>query len=130
MFNEPKISPWGEVNYCDTLCPGVFLVSTPSHGGSMVAREMEEFLSPAARRCGERHNSFLCFEEDAAEAVVLRELLDKQLWSIPDRIKDKATFEESINKSLQEYHPDYWRSRENGRENLAPAKIAPTHDER
>ena len=28
MFHAPKSSPWGEVQSCETLCPGVFLVST------------------------------------------------------------------------------------------------------
>ena len=32
MFHAPKSSPWGEVQSCETLCPGVFLVSTASHG--------------------------------------------------------------------------------------------------
>lgn len=130
MFATPKNSLWGEVDYCDTLSPGVFLVSTDSHGGVMVSKEIEEFLSPAARKCGERYNGFLCFEEDCAEAVVFRELLDKKLWDIPDRIKDKAAFEESINKTLREYHPDYWRSREHGRIQVPPAKQGPVLTER
>ena len=41
MFHAPKSSPWGEVQSCETLCPGVFLVSTASHGGTMVANEVE-----------------------------------------------------------------------------------------
>ena len=45
MFHAPKSSPWGEVQSCETLCPGVFLVSTASHGGTMVANEVA-----AARR--------------------------------------------------------------------------------
>ena len=35
---------------------------------------------------------YICYEEDAQESVVLRELLDKKLWKIPDRIKDKGQF--------------------------------------
>lgn len=130
MFSQPSSSPWGEIDYCDELYPGVFLVSTPSHGGVMVARDMEEILSPAARKQGERQNGFICFEEDSAEGVVFRELLDKKLWDIPDRIKDKAAFEESINKSLREYHPDYWRSREQGRTTAPHVLTVPTHEER
>ena len=34
------------------------------------------------------------FEEDCCEQVVLRELMDKKLWTPPaDRIKDAAAFE-------------------------------------
>jgi len=130
MFAEPKDSPWGEVDYCDTLCLGVFLVSTPGHGGVMVAKDMESILSPAARKHGQRKNGYLCFEEDSEEKIVMRELLDKKLWSVPDRVQDKAAFEESINNVLRKCHPDYWRSRENGRVNAPPAVTAPTHAER
>ena len=132
MFTPPEKSPWGEVQHCDTLCPGVFMVSTAGHGGTMVSKEVTAMLSPAARKCGERKNGYLCFEEDCQESVVLRELLDKKLWSIPDRIKDKAAFEENINKSLREYNPDYWRARQSGLEKAAtrqPAAI-PAHAER
>ena len=130
MFTSPKNSPWGEVDYCDVLCPGVFLVCTPSHGGTMVAKDIEAFLSPAARKQGQRQNGFLCYEEDSAEAIVFRELLDKKLWDIPDRIRDRAAFEESIDKTLREYHPEYWRSRENGRVHVPPVVTAPAREER
>ena len=81
-------------------------------------------LSPAARKCGFKMGGYLCYEEDCDENVVLRELLDKRLWSIPDRIRDKAAFEENINQSLREYNPEYWRSRQQGRER-ATARPAP-----
>ena len=54
MYQEPNKSPWGAVQTCDTLCPGVFLVSTASHGGTMVSNDVAAFLSPAAKRCGFR----------------------------------------------------------------------------
>ena len=103
MYQEPNKSPWGAVQTCDTLCPGVFLVSTASHGGTMVSNDVAAFLSPAAKRCGFRRGGYLCFEEDTQEEVVLRELLDKKLWKIPERIKDKAAFEENINRSIKRY---------------------------
>lgn len=40
MYQEPNKSPWGAVQTCDTLCPGVFLVSTASHGGTMVSNDV------------------------------------------------------------------------------------------
>ena len=45
MYQEPNKSPWGAVQTCDTLCPGVFLVSTASHGGTMVSNDVAAFLS-------------------------------------------------------------------------------------
>jgi len=125
MLNTPKKSLWGEIQHCDTLCPGVFLVYTASHGGIMVSKDMEAVLSPAARKCGMRANGYLCFEEDTHENIVFRELLDKKLWAIPDRIKDKAAYEENINKALREYHPDYWRARERGREKSQARQTVP-----
>lgn len=118
LFNEPGESPWGKVQTCDTLCPGVFLVCTASHGGTMISKEAAAILSPAARKCGFQRGGYLCFEEDSQESVVLRELLDKKLWKVPDRIKDRLAFEESINQSIQRYNPEYWRARKHGRETV------------
>ena len=128
MYQKPEKSPWGKVQTCDTLCPGVFLVSTASHGGTMIAKDMAAALSPAARKCGFKQGGYLCFEEDSQESVALRELLDKKLWAVPDRIKDKAAFEENINQSVREYNPDYWRIRQAGLEK-APTRQeqAPAH---
>lgn len=120
MYQKPEQSPWGKVQTCDALCPGVFLVSTASHGGTMVSKDMAAAFSPAARKCGFQQGGYLCFEEDSQESVALRELLDKKLWAIPERIKDKAAFEENINKAVREYHPDYWRARQAGLEKALP----------
>lgn len=122
MYQEPNKSPWGAVQTCDTLCPGVFLVSTASHGGTMVSNDVAAFLSPAAKRCGFRRGGYLCFAEDTQEEVVLRELLDKKLWKIPERIKDKAAFEENINRSIKRYNPEYWRARQSGLEAAQTAR--------
>jgi hypothetical protein len=127
MFNNPENSPWGKVQTCDVLCPGVFLVSTASHGGTLGSKEISAMLSPAARKCGFRQGGYLCFEEDCQESVVLRELLDKKLWSVPERIKDKAAFEENINKSIREYNPEYWRARQAGLETAPVRQTAPAH---
>ena len=126
MFKEPEKSPWGEVQHCDTLCPGVFMVMTSGHGGILVSKEMEAALSPAARKGGFRQGGYLCFEEDTQEHVVLRELLDKKLWDIPERIRDRAAFEEAINKSLRAHNPDYWRVRQAGIERAALRQTART----
>ena len=46
IFQSPRLSPWGDVQTSDTLCPGVFMVSTASHGGTMVALDMAAILPP------------------------------------------------------------------------------------
>jgi len=130
MFKQPDKSPWGKVQHCDTLCPGVFLITAENHGGTMVSKEVEAFLSPAARKCGFKQNGFICFEEDSQEDVVLRELLDKKLWSVPDRIKNKAAFEENINNNIQKYNPDYWRARQAVPTRPAPARETAARSDR
>ena len=130
MFGKPEKSPWGAVQQCDTLCPGVFMVSTEGHGGTMVSKDISAFLSPAAQKCGFKQNGYICFEEDSQEAVVQRELLDKKLWTVPDRVRDKAAFEENINKSIREYNPDYWRARQSGLEKTHRQAPPPVRAER
>lgn len=127
IFAAPKTSPWGDVQTCDMLCPGVFLVSTASHGGTLVSKDIVAMLSLAAQKCGFKQGGYLCFEEDCQESVVLRELLDKKLWSIPERIKNKEKFEENINKSIREHNPEYWRARQTGLERASSRLTAPAH---
>ena len=113
MYQEPNKSPWGAVQTCDTLCPGVFLVSTASHGGTMVSNDVAAFLSPAAKRCGFRRGGYLCFEEDCDAQVALRELMDKKMIQAPVNGRfAPGAYEAVINSSVQIHHPEYWQARE------------------
>ena len=126
MF-PPEYSPWGEVQHQEELCSGVFSVSTASHGGIMVHRSVAKaVLSPAARKHCFRDGSYYCFEEDCDAPVAIRELLDKGLYTAPvnDYFKP-GEYERVINRSLQEYHSDYWKARE-----AANAKQAEKRKER
>ena len=98
---QTDYSPWGEIQALETLHPGIHLITTPGHGGIMAEWPAYLELSGAARKC--------------CEQVVLRELLDRGMWTLPDRISDPAKFEEGINRIIQQYHPDYWSEREAGR---------------
>lgn len=123
MYQKPTFSPWGVVDVCDGLCPGVYQVGAEDGGGTLVSLEVAAALSPAARKCGFRVGRYLCYEE-AQEDVVLRELLDKGLWRIPDRVRDRVAFEEAINQSIRAYSPAYWRARQRGLE-AARARARP-----
>ncbi len=80
----PPYSPWGNVQECETLCPGVYSVSTPGHGGIMVRRELaEKVFRKEALNCGFTEGAYLCFEEDCDEPVALRELMDKGMYQAP-----------------------------------------------
>ena len=60
MF-EPMYSPWGNIQTCKILTPGVFEVTTASHGGIMVSlRNLREQLlfSPTTCVCSVRSVSF------------------------------------------------------------------------
>ncbi len=113
MSAYPRSSPWGAVQEYEKLIDGVFSVSTASHGGIMVRKNAADFLSPDAIRHGaSKEGNYLCFEEDCCAQVVIRELLDKKLWQIPDRIANKARYEENIDRSLQQWQPEYWEARQ------------------
>ena len=122
MIKKPIKSPWGKVQHCETLCTGVYMVDTEKHGGVMVSKDISAFLSPAALKCSFKQNGYICFDADSQEDVALRELLDKKLWSIPARVRNKAAFEENINNNVRKHNPDYWRARELGRMAAPPAK--------
>jgi len=115
----PRKSPWGEVKRCSVLHKGIFSIRTsiqnPSsleQGGIMVRFSSAKFLSDAAKKCGFRKNGYICFEKECSESVVIRELLDKNLWEIPPYIVDKAMYEEKINLSIQQFQPEYWEQRQ------------------
>lgn len=110
----PPYSPWGNVQECETLCPGVYSVSTPGHGGIMVRRELaEKVFRKEALNCGFTEGAYLCFEEDCDEPVALRELMDKGMYQAPvnERFAPGA-YEAVINDSLQTFHAAYWQARE------------------
>lgn len=115
MYQEPEYSPWGEIQACEMLAPGIFSVSTASHGGILVSNTVINTLSPAARECGFWDGSYLCYEEDCQACVVLRELLDRDHRNVPSWIKNTAEYEKDINQSLQRYNPAYWEARHAGR---------------
>jgi len=116
------LSPWVQIDEEVFIIPGIDLISTPSHGGARVTRNAAMLLSPEARKCGFWEDGYFWFEEDCCEQVVLRELIDQKQWTPPaDRIKDPAAFEDSINRVIQAYHPDYWKAREK-RLNALPKK--------
>ena len=121
----PRSSPWGAVQHCEQLREGIFQVSTAGHGGIMVRRNEAAFLSPEALINAIKERNYLCYEEDCDASIALREMLDKGLWEIPDRITDKAGYEENINRSLRQWNPEYWEARQKrfpGRDEMPDAR--------
>ena len=110
----PGYSPWGEVQTCETLCPGAYSVSTAGHGGVMVYRDLaDKVFRKEAKECGFAEGVYLCFEEDCDRPVALRELMDKKLYQAPvNQYFGPGEYEKVIDRSLRRYHPEYWKVRE------------------
>ena len=111
---RPHYSPWGEIQHCEELCPGVYEVSTASHGGVMAKLSAaSRAFSMAARRYGFVEGGYLCFEEDCEAPVAIRELLDKGLCKAPvNQYYASGEYEAAIDRSIQRYQPEYWQWRE------------------
>ena len=103
MYREPSDSPWGVVVRCDTLCTGVYSVSTAGHGGIMVQTDAaRRLLSPEAQAVGFQAGRYLNFEEDCDAPVVLRELMDSGIIAPrTDNYFRPGEYEACIDRSLQ-----------------------------
>lgn len=112
----PRSSPWGKVDHCKPLCEGAFGVSTASHGGVMVeAGRAREILSARALEHSFTEGGYVCFEEDCAAPVALRELMDRGLYKAPvNEYWKPGEYERVIDSSIQRWYPDYWAAREAG----------------
>jgi len=126
MSRQPYHSPWGAVQTCKEIINGVFQVTTAGHGGIMVRQNATDFLSPEAINCGFREDGFHCYEEDCDAQVVIRELLDKNLWEPQLLSLDINQYETMINDSLQLWNPEYWAAHSNRSQPPAQEKAKQT----
>lgn len=111
---RPPYSPWGEIQHCEELCPGVYQVSTASHGGVMAKLSVaSKLFSMAVRQYSFVEGGYLCFEEDCEAPVAIRELMDKGLCKAPvNQYYGPGEYETAIDRSIQRYQPEYWAYRE------------------
>lgn len=111
---RPPYSPWGEIQHCEELCPGVYQVSTASHGGVMAKLSVaSKLFSTAVRQYSFVEGGYLCFEEDCDSPVAIRELMDKGLCKAPvNQYYGPGEYEAAIDSSIQLYQPEYWAYRE------------------
>lgn len=111
---RPPYSPWGEIQHCEDLCPGVYQVSTASHGGVMAKLSVaSKLFSTAVRQYSFVEGGYLCFEEDCEAPVAIRELMDKGLCKAPvNQYYSPGEYETAIDRSIQRYQPEYWAYRE------------------
>ena len=71
----------------------------------------EKIFRKEARNCGFTEGGYLCFEEDCAAAVALRELLDKRLCKAPEHYTPEE-YDNAVNGTIQRFYPEYWKARE------------------
>lgn len=110
---RPPYSPWGEIQHCEELCPGVYQVSTASHGGVMAKLSVaSKLFSTSVRQYSFVEGGYLCFEEDCEALVAIRELMDKGLYKAPvNQYYGPGEYEAAIDRSIQQYQPEYWAYR-------------------
>lgn len=143
-LQEPRNSPWGEVQTCRVIADGIYEVSTAGHGGIMILSELaSHILSPEALRKGVCEGGYYCYEEDCDACIPLRELYDKGILKQnngyfahylvksenPESKNGKIPFakatetektdfiqwwNKTIDESLAGWNGEYWRAHEHG----------------
>ena len=143
-LQEPRNSPWGEVQTCRVIADGIYEVSTAGHGGIMISTELaSHILSPEALRKGVCEGGYYCYEEDCDACIPLRELYDKGILKQnngyfahylvksenPESKNGKIPFakatetektdfiqwwNKTIDESLAGWNGEYWRAHEHG----------------
>ncbi len=107
MFMQYKDnSSWEEIDYCEELYPGIYLVSTPSHGGTggKGGRCAVKFDGQKMRFSGGRLP--LVWGGLLRTGCTAWTVLDKGLGQIPDRIKAPDAFKRSLNSMIEKYYPE------------------------
>lgn len=134
VYYEPAYSPWGEVRNYTLIAKGIFDVNTASHGGILILTEYaDHLLTEDARKCGSVCGCYLCFEEDCAAPVAIRELLDKGIMKAPvNEHYKEGEYSEIINGCIKRWNPEYWQTREQRlqKEQKAKQKKSRSREER
>ena len=107
-------TPWGKIDKMRLIYSGIYDVSTASHGGIIMhPKRAKDLLSNDAQKCGSWFNGFLCFEEDCAAPVAIRELLDKKIMDAPvNQYYKEGEYSAVIDESIKRWNPEYWKVRE------------------
>lgn len=67
---RPTYSAWGHVDQADEVAAGIWLVSTPSHGGFLISQQRRDAM-PRHLREFQPHAGDLAYEEDCDWCVVV-----------------------------------------------------------
>lgn len=105
---RPSSSPWGRIDSSSKfgIVPGVFIVSTPSHGGVMMPVEIARHygIEDFADIHQTKHVPWACFEEDCNIAVAAMALF----------LRDKLPLDDEKLKnviiSISSWNHSYWKT--------------------
>lgn len=95
LHTPPTESLWGPIEHCETIAPGIYRVTTLSHGGYLLCDERLAQMPPALR-----HPEGHAFEEDCRWCLVVLAFPD--LFSPETHINAKDT--------CRNWFPDIWEA--------------------
>jgi hypothetical protein len=84
-FKRPTYSPWGKMQTCRRIIPGVYTVTTPGHGGLLVHESVYKKLTPYTQSAGIPSDEYYGYEEDCDYALIAFELKLEQ-FNISDTL--------------------------------------------
>lgn len=85
-------TPWGAADYVKSVAPGIWIVSTPGHGGYKLDRKRNAMIYPSLRRRGG------WYEEDVDWGAVA--------LTFPDLFSAENL--KGAESGIRAYHPDAW----------------------
>ncbi len=93
-------TPWGRAQVVRKLAEGVFVVSTPGHGGAVIEKSIaREKLTKACTSRAMDEYGLYWFEEDCQILLVINER--------PEWFKGAEGQEKTIKRGLEAYYPEY-----------------------
>jgi hypothetical protein len=96
---QPETTPWGTPDHAEQVLPGIWRVSSPSHGGYVLSDERQGEMPEALRR----EDPF--YEEDVDYALVLYGFAS-EFRRLP--VPGIALQVENARCSVRCWHPDRW----------------------
>ena len=106
MPKEGGSSPWGAIQDVSTILPGMWWVSTASHGGIKLSLERQQQIPATLRRPG-RDSGKSWYEEDCEWAVPYC-VFEDELKEAGRGIDAKLWKDEMHRKTLRTWYPDQY----------------------
>lgn len=86
---QPSHSPWGKIDAASQVLPGIWEVSTPSHGGFIISEDRKAEMPLALRNYPTFCGKPLAYEEDCDKMLVLLAYFDEFVQKEGDELLNK-----------------------------------------